>query len=536
MYSQIAEKITHGIGTFECKKFRRSKLSRFDLKNQEYLSREYRRIAEQKTYVEANQYLLSTDKFILYDLDLTGDSDYIKLFAERMSNDCARTISEFPGDWERLLEIKLRRYGLEMPDADLIDGVSSRLKCHHWWRRQVRVLQGRTIEKIKRAQGIVNAHGQIYCSSFSVARHRRTKKQNKVLMQGLSVRNQYGDEYTLDELSALSVSNPYVRRSELMVRMRGFEEFANNAGHIGVFITMTCPSRFHVFSSKKNKNGKRFYYANKKYDQSLTVQDCQNYLNHTWQLIRSALRHAKIQTYGFRVAEPHHDGTPHWHLLLFIPKDQRNLLQKIFIRHCLSDSPDEPGARKSRLKIVRIDKRKGSATGYIAKYIAKAIDGDFKEKGEPGADLYGRDAVESAQRIQAWSGVHGIRQFQQIGGPPVGVWRELRRLADDCPPELCAFVDAASASDWAAYCYLMGGMHCKRDDRPISVLLWEEFDPGTGEIFTGVINRYGEPVTGRTIGLLYNGEPYQTRFYTWELVSGGANAPPWSTINNCARA
>ncbi|MCX2960058.1 MAG: replication endonuclease, partial [Serratia symbiotica] len=49
--------------------------------------------------------------------------------------------------------------------------------------------------------------------------------------------------------------------------------------------------------------------------------------------------------------------------------------REIFRTYALKEDGHEPGAQENRFQVVPIDKAHGSATGYIAKYISKNIDG-----------------------------------------------------------------------------------------------------------------------------------------------------------------
>ncbi|WP_428832303.1 replication endonuclease [Aeromonas veronii] len=150
----------------------------------------------------------------------------------------------------------------------------------------------------------------------------------------------------------------------------------------------------------------------------------------------AALKRWNAPVYGFRVCEAHHDGTPHWHLLLFMRPEDRNRVIGILQRYALTDDHDElvrdiKGTPPftdftPRFDWKEIDPAKGDAAGYIAKYIAKNIDGAYLDDDEEA----GTAADEGALHAVAWASWWGIRTFQQIGGAPVDVWRELRRISN----------------------------------------------------------------------------------------------------------
>jgi hypothetical protein len=90
----------------------------------------------------------------------------------------------------------------------------------------------------------------------------------------------------------------------------------------------------------------------------------------------------------------------------------------VISHYSLEVDGNENGAVQYRCDFKLIDPKKGSTTGYIAKYISKGIDGEGL------GIVNGEDPiVDAQQRIEAWASCWCIRQFQQIGGASVCVWR-----------------------------------------------------------------------------------------------------------------
>lgn len=423
----------------------------------------------------------------------------------------------------------LQSHGIPEPKAKNDEGYRARLLCVKWWRRTLDRLQGRADESKLIDAGRVAKHKEKYSSNLAV--HRVSKKAHKTneFLKTQSMISNASDLVDMATIVQSSMANPTNRRAELMIRMSGFEIYAKQHGYVGEFYTITCPSKYHRFSGPK---------LNDKY-QELTPKQAQQYLVKQWSKIRAAYARIGIKPFGFRVAEPHHDGCPHWHMLLFVKQDDRNALRQIFTNYALEVDGDEQGAQKHRFTSVEIDSELGSATGYIAKYISKnlgfSIDDPEYDSNEQ-SRCYG-------QRVKAWSSIWGIRQFQQIGGAPVTVWRQLRKLRDSLDDELLESARlAADESRWADYLEIMGGVDIKRVDQTISLVKKQLVDSKTGELKQ---NQYFEYVT-MIFGVASIASEVITRTKQWSMVSSKLATSlladsaaergcffPWSSVNNC---
>lgn len=423
---------------------------------------------------------------------------------------------------------------------ELAAAISKMLDARFWNRNLLRY-STRWREHLRISLGDVRRSVSPYCSKERVNAWRERRQRSRDIMAGLEIEDtETGERFSLLEQIDKSTSNPEKRRTELLTRIGGFEKVANEQGFVGSFFTITTPSKYHAFNAFGHRNAKW---------QGSSPRAAQQYLNIIWQRIRAELAREEIGVFGLRVAEAHHDGTPHWHGLLFTLPEHQDALRGIMQRYATDEDADELTTQhgiQPRFDFKPIDPEQGSATGYIVKYVSKNIDGYALDNESD--DESGRPLKETAQHASAWASTWGIRQFQFLTGVPVSVWRELRRMrnqaaADLVNPLFAEIHRAADVGDWPTFVNLMGGPLAKRCDLPVRAYYQDRPEPNAWGEYLTVIKGISMP--------LINIPPVITRLREFRIVKKspesaerpgdgcssfdlkGAPAPSGTRVNNC---
>ncbi|NQZ06952.1 MAG: replication endonuclease [Algicola sp.] len=414
-----------------------------------------------------------------------------KIQNARLSNNFeerARAVFESVGENALKYQVKPHKWDeRDRVPIGVIESALLRIQCDKWWAGKLKRIRVQYLELLEIATGQVgNGDGiSAYASKMAQAEYKETRDSGRAWLEMMELENDSGDVISLTDAVKAGVSNPVNRRNECMLRIRGIEEIANGMGFVGVFYTLTCPAKYHANAAIWNGS---------------STKSAQAYLVKTWARVRADLAQREIPYFGLRVAEPHADGCPHWHMLLFVPTQLKHKINHIIRRHFCAEEREELikkyknrraikkkynkrrrawGYNKSkglhaiepkldyrvstaRFKADDIDPKKGSAVSYIAKYISKNLsaenlDGDGL-KNHVDAET-GKPLLEQINPVLAWASVWGIRQFQFIGSPSVTVYRELRRVREEVDnPEMEAIRKAADDGDWPEFVRLMGGM------------------------------------------------------------------------------
>ncbi|HDQ1414556.1 TPA: replication endonuclease, partial [Escherichia coli] len=409
-------------------------------------------------------------------------------------------------------------------------------------------------EEQLRAACLVSRKTSPYLSQDALSEFRAQREKTRDFLKSFMLENEDGFTIDLETVYYAGVSNPVHRKAEMMATMKGLELLAEARGDRAVFLTVTCPSKYHATTENGHPNPKW---------NGATMRDSSDYLVNTFfAAVRKKLNRDGLRWYGIRTAEPHHDGTVHWHMMVFAHPDEIETIVSHVCDIAIQEDRHELGDDITpRFKAEYVDGSKGTPTSYIATYIGKnldsrAVDGIDPKTGKPRVDHEtGKSMAESVERAIGWARLHRVRQFQFFGIPSRQVWRELRRLASQMArnPEgpqrlkddaMDAVLAAADAGCFATYIEKQGGVLVPRKD----YLIRTAYD------LADELNDYGEQsvqIYGIWSPLIGESSRVCTHPDNWKLVRHkpeqegsahengfdlqGGPAAPWTRGNNCPR-
>ncbi|MDH0313661.1 replication endonuclease [Klebsiella pasteurii] len=471
------------------------------------------------------------------DLFVTDDvkPEEVRQAWERVAAEAMR-LDVIPPAFERLRRKKHRRKPVPY---DLIPGSLARMRCADWWYRKMWQMRCEWREEQLRAVCLVNKKASPYVSYEAVIHKREQRRKSLEYFRSHELVNEQGDALDMEDVVNASSSNPAHRRNEMMACVKGLELIAEMRGDCAVFYTITCPSRFHATLNNGRPNPKWT---------SATVRQSSDYLVDTFAAFRKAMHKSGMRWYGVRVAEPHHDGTVHWHLLCFMRKKERRAITALLRKFAIREDREELGNNTGpRFKSELINPRKGTPTSYIAKYISKNIDG--RGLANEISKETGRSLRDNAEHVSAWASLHRVQQFRFFGIPGRQAYRELRLLAGQAArqqpdkkagapvldnPRLDAVLAAADVGCFATYIMKQGGVLVPRKYHLVRTAYELNDEPSTyGDHGICIYGIWSPIVEGRICTHAMKWKMVRKAVDVQEATADQGACAPWTRGNNC---
>jgi Bacteriophage replication gene A protein (GPA) len=280
-----------------------------------------------------------------------------------------------------------------------------------WHRRRLRRQAGQTRQHLAAALGTVGRGGAAYADDYSVERKREVDESGRTWAAERVLRSPNGENTV--PMSEIVKAGKNVSMIRLRTMTRGLDDYAVHHNLPAIFVTMTLPPAWHPNPAmgRATWNG-------------ASPKQTDGEMQRTWQRFRARLAANKVRCLGFRVWEPHRDGCPHAHALLYVNNaEQIETVDKILLDLCPEPESrllDEHGnQRRVASKLEIIDRTRGSGASYLSKYLTDALDDEeTAEVGEAGSKRANAERVRATASERGWRrygflGVHGVQKIWQ---------------------------------------------------------------------------------------------------------------------------
>lgn len=423
---------------------------------------------------------------------LGSDDEDMREAARRYAKINAQIIERMQaaGQWQDLEDFANAPHQLHQiaPGLDAIAALG-RLCDPKWWRRRIRrEIRGKQ-EQLARLLGLVGSGRSKYVSGHTLAQYRQQLQKQEEWLASHCVAAEIGQQTVSIPLDKIAAAAPSRRYAEVMARASGIAGIADRHGMQPFMVTVTLAGYHHATSAQWDRS---------------TTAEMLDWQREQWARLRARAAKTGIRMVGMWAVEPHSEGTPHWHHVLWT--DDPDTVRALFAEYYLdADEPAEPGAAAHRITWEAAKHGRGGAINYLLKYALKYV-----SKGDAGTTQTLRnknmqDFERDATAVRAWRSTHGKRALGwyscNVSQAQISTWRELRRAKDPAKVQAAhrPHAMAATGGDWAGFCDA-------HETHPVSLDYIME------------TNTYGEPakrITG--VRSVHGAGITTTRHIRWEI-------------------